>query len=289
MRYDQLPPTPPRLQRDKRYGWLRLYNDFARHPKWRVVSSMTGIPVSQVVAIAAAMLCHANMARPRGSLAEFNVLECGAALDIPSDSAARVYATLEELEWIEQDFITTWFERQPDQEDPTAAERQRRRRQKRKAERVANCPQEASRVTPVTHRDVTLEQTEKRKKEGNASTLSSDVLAESAQGLVNKEVGETQENQAKAELWVMSEGVKITMARCACPKSIAELKIVRWRNEASKNFLVLAQTLAKADTEGIIGDKFQRLVSSEIERYMRETRFGLPLPFGPTIVKRGQE
>jgi hypothetical protein len=51
-----------------------------------------------------------------------------AALDIPANNVARVYAALEEIGWIDQQYLSNWDERQPDKEDPTAKERQRRLR-----------------------------------------------------------------------------------------------------------------------------------------------------------------
>jgi hypothetical protein len=65
------------------------------------------------------------------------LIDCGAALDIEPDKVGEVYRKLEELGWIDQDYLVTWDERQPDKEDPTAAERQRRRRrEKLKLERA---------------------------------------------------------------------------------------------------------------------------------------------------------
>src|SRR5258708_28342339 len=92
----------------KRYGWLRLYDNFPAHPKWRVVAVRTGLPVHQVIAVATVLLCKANGARPRGSLAEFSPLECGPSLDMLPGSVARIYAALEELGWIDQEYLTTW-------------------------------------------------------------------------------------------------------------------------------------------------------------------------------------
>ena len=86
--------------------------------------------------IAVALLRTANRSRPRGWVRDFSVIECGAALDLEPEKVGEVYRKLEELGWIENDYLATWDERQPDREDPTAADRQRRRREKLKLERA---------------------------------------------------------------------------------------------------------------------------------------------------------
>jgi hypothetical protein len=99
--------------------------------------------------IALALLRTANRSRPRGWVRDFSVIECGAALDIDPDKVGEVFRMLEELGWIDQDYLVTWDERQPDKEDPTAADRQRRRREKLKLERAGK----AARDKQFTERD----------------------------------------------------------------------------------------------------------------------------------------
>jgi hypothetical protein len=92
--------------------------------------------ICEVSMIAVALLRTANRSRPRGWVRDFSVIDCGAALDIEPDKVGEVYRKLEELGWIDNDYLVTWDERQPDKEDPTAADRQRRRREKLKLERA---------------------------------------------------------------------------------------------------------------------------------------------------------
>ena len=75
--------------------------------------------------IAVALLRTANRSRPRGWVRDFSVIDCGAALDIEPEKVGEVYRKLEELSWIDNDYLSTWDERQPDREDPTAAAVQR--------------------------------------------------------------------------------------------------------------------------------------------------------------------
>lgn len=130
------PPRRAWSAREKRYDWFRLYNDFLGHPKFRYVARQCAMSICEVSMIAVALLRTANRSRPRGWVRDFSVIDCSAALDIEPDKVGEVYRKLEELGWIDQDYLATWDERQPDKEDPTAAERQRRRREKLKLERA---------------------------------------------------------------------------------------------------------------------------------------------------------
>jgi hypothetical protein len=130
------PPRRAWSPREKRYDWFRLYNDFLGHPKFRYVARQCAMSICEVSMIAVALLRTANRSRPRGWVRDFSLIDCGAALDIDPDKVGEVYRKLEELGWIDQDYLATWDERQPDKEDPTAAERQRRRREKLKLERA---------------------------------------------------------------------------------------------------------------------------------------------------------
>jgi hypothetical protein len=130
------PPRRAWSAREKRYDWFRLYNDFLGHPKFRYVARQCAMSICEVSMIAVALLRAANRSRPRGWVRDFSLIDCGAALDIEPDKVGEVYRKLEELGWIDNDYLVTWDERQPDKEDPTAADRQRRRREKLKLERA---------------------------------------------------------------------------------------------------------------------------------------------------------
>jgi hypothetical protein len=130
------PPRRAWSAREKRYDWFRLYNDFLGHPKFRYVARQCAMSICEVSMIAVALLRTANRSRPRGWVRDFSLIDCGAALDIEPDKVGEVYRKLEELGWIDNDYLVTWDERQPDKEDPTAADRQRRRREKLKLERA---------------------------------------------------------------------------------------------------------------------------------------------------------
>jgi hypothetical protein len=123
-------------ERVRRYDWFRLYNDLLGHPKFRYVARQCSMSICEVSMIAVALLRTANRSRPRGWVRDFSVIDCGAALNIDPDKVGEVYRQLEELGWIDQDYLATWDERQPDKEDPTNADRQRRHREKLKQARA---------------------------------------------------------------------------------------------------------------------------------------------------------
>jgi hypothetical protein len=129
------PPRRAWSERQRRYDWFRLYNDFLGHPKFRYVARQCGMSICEVSMIAVALLRTANRSKPRGWVRDFSLIDCGAALDIDPERVGEVFRKLEEMGWIDSDYLATWDERQPDKEDPTNADRQRRHREKLKRER----------------------------------------------------------------------------------------------------------------------------------------------------------
>lgn len=136
----KVPTSPIRPPHNRRYGWFRQYNDFPTHPKWDVVTMMACVEKSRVLGIVTCLEVAANKGRPRGSVADFSLLECAAALRIAPVEVERVYKALEHVGWIDREYLTTWDERQPDKEDPTNTLRQQRYREKKRSERNTVTP-----------------------------------------------------------------------------------------------------------------------------------------------------
>src|SRR5688572_15066905 len=139
----------------KRYFWFRLYDDFDRHPKWRQIAKATGQHVTVVMSMAASLLCAASRARSNGNIEHVDMEELAEVLDVPVEHVALIYAEFERRGWLQDGFIVDWVQRQPQYEDPNAAERQRRRRAKLKEQRAELCAPGMSRRDI---RDVTLEE-----------------------------------------------------------------------------------------------------------------------------------
>ncbi len=257
------PPTPPHL---KRYGWYRVYNDFTRHPKWRAISTLLDLPLHEILAVAMEVMRAANVGRPRGSLSEFSFIECAAALDLPAEHVARIYVAMEDHGWIDQDYLVTWDERQPDKEDPTNKERQRRFRQRRKEERESarngvtpalENPRNA--VTSVTSRP---DQTRSRSAGDNVQAV---------------------EWEESAEKWLAGQGLEIVRRCGKLLMAQAAIRVTRWRNdmrndEALRNLIHASAALA-AD------GKFLNLVGEGVARHVRERAAGAQLPMGPVRLK----
>lgn len=135
-------------QRAKRYGWLRLYNDFSGHPLWRLIAMEAQVSLGDVESIVIRILISANKGKPRGSIADFSCNRAAADLGINPSEVVRTYQALEQNGWIEKEYLTAWDDRQPDKEDGTNAQRQARYRSKRRQER--GIIEESNAVTSVT-------------------------------------------------------------------------------------------------------------------------------------------
>lgn len=122
--------APPKRERHRKWLWSRLENDFFENPVFRAAAELTGLPLFQVAAIAGRLECLANKSDPRGYVGDFRPVEFGAALGMPAEEAARIFAALEhhDIQWLDQGFVVTFYERNPDKLDLTAAERDRRRK-----------------------------------------------------------------------------------------------------------------------------------------------------------------
>ena len=120
--------------RHRKFHWCRRPNGFSDMPIWRVVSQTLDMPLHQVLAFANRLEelgnAAANYGDVRGSLARFSAEEFAMALGMSAGDAARLYAELErpEIGWIAFDHVADFYDRNPDREDESAAERQRRKR-----------------------------------------------------------------------------------------------------------------------------------------------------------------
>lgn len=161
----------PQKQRQKRYGWFRQYNDFPTHGKWAAVSDRTKVELCRVLAIVTCLEVAANKGKPRGSIADFSVLECAATLRIQAGEVRRVYKALEACGWIAQEYLTTWDDRQPDKEDPTNVMRQRRYQEKKRAERKASRGYNAVSAVTITPKTTDTDKQERAVKFSTGQTV----------------------------------------------------------------------------------------------------------------------
>lgn len=149
--------------------WFRWHNDTTIDAKWRMVARRTGQPVAHVVAVWAALGEHANQADDRGTAEKWDAEVVAATLDL---DASQVEAIVEAMQGRVLDGLrlTGWEKRNPKREDPTALERQRRKRE-RESEDVTQChaPVTQETVTPLAREEEEEEREEE--KESSSSVL----------------------------------------------------------------------------------------------------------------------
>ncbi|MBP2229370.1 hypothetical protein J2847_002664 [Azospirillum agricola] len=111
--------------------WVRLYNETTMDPKWRLVAADSGQPVFAVLAVWAAMLCHASGIEPRGTLLGWSDRLIGAALDLPAAAVAAIRAAMQGVT-LDGDRLSAWDKRQF-KSDHSGAERMRDHRARKTA------------------------------------------------------------------------------------------------------------------------------------------------------------
>lgn len=116
--------------RHRTWHWCRHENGFCDRPTWRVVARRLSMPVHQVVAFVCRLEELANAADQRGQVGHFRAAEFAEALDMPEEDAARIFAELEapDIAWVAYECVATFFDRNRDWEDDTAAVRKRKQR-----------------------------------------------------------------------------------------------------------------------------------------------------------------
>lgn len=151
--------------------WFRWYNGTYADAKWRLVARRTGQPVANVVAVWAALGEHANEASERGTAEKWDSELIAAALDL---DAAQVDAIVEAMQGRTLDGLKlkAFEKRNPKREDPTAADRQRRKREKDRTVTPDVTPRHApSRSESVSHVAREERELEEEKETTQASKL----------------------------------------------------------------------------------------------------------------------
>jgi hypothetical protein len=258
--------------RGRQFPWFRLYSDFTRHPRWTVVARLAHARRSEVIAIAIDLLCAANRARPRGSLMNMNVADCGAALTLAHDTVCRVYAALESVGWIQQDFIVTWDERQPEREDHTAAARMKRYRDRKKAARKTSAISIRAlrrNTVTVTHR---VEERFRVNGESGAGTVTA-ALTDGQQSRLSDDGVDW-----KAEL--EHDGLATVMRRRSVDKKAANTILMRWLISLKYDYQQLCVMLREAELCDLRGAAFETVIGDWIKEKQPHLRLG------PTMATR---
>lgn len=227
--------------RGRTFGWYRVYNGFVGHRKWRSIARATNIELVRVQSIVAAFLEEANQSEPRGSLADFDVFDCAACLEVEAEEVARIYAELEHRQWIIHDHIATWAKRQPDREDPEATERKQRSRANLKATRKMLAePPVAMELPP------------------------DDDVSEAA--------------QLSRQYWLHTIGEELVAKRLGIKAMQAKVLIASWIREGRKDYATVAGVINGAIAMGLERERFRDQVSQQIRDAKREVPGQRPLP-----------
>lgn len=115
--------------------WFRFHHGTVNDPKWRVVASRASkamsrdVTIGHVLAVWAVMMECASQATPRGELSNWSHEDVGAALGMPEEEVAAIHDAMQG-KTLDGNKLTGWNRRQINKEDPTSAERQRRKRER---------------------------------------------------------------------------------------------------------------------------------------------------------------
>lgn len=124
-------------------SWVRLWLDMPTDPKWRVIARKSGQPLPCVIALYTYMLTIGGCADQPGSIADLNVEEAAAALDMDEDAVSSILDAME-TRVTSSGRLSGWEKRQPKREDDGATARKRAQRARDK-----ECRRDVSRN--VTH------------------------------------------------------------------------------------------------------------------------------------------
>lgn len=131
-------------------SWFRWYHGCVSDPKLGVVARKCKKPKYLVIAVWAALLEMASQASDRGDVSGFEADDFGEAIGADTEAVQAVFDALREKGLVDVDRVAAWAKRQFEGADNTAAERQKRKRQRDKANVT-----DSHAVTAVTERDVT--------------------------------------------------------------------------------------------------------------------------------------
>jgi hypothetical protein len=289
----------------RRFTWCRIDHDLLNEKLWRLVARMSGAPLPFVKLFVIELEVYASANERRGSVEGFSIPALAADWSLPGDEQlGRIYAALEhpEVGWLDQDFIVTFWKRNPDAErDERQREldkaRQQRARDRRKAEkeavraareaRGAGYPQsrvtrrDAVTVTPISDQIINQNSEQKEEKGGNQEAASHAV----ATGLFNRNSGNSGDGKDDSEIWLAFHGKRIVVERMGVHTTRAQTFMNEWRKALDDEAVVLAEIIRAAALTEHKGARFHVMITDQIGRWRREQRPG-PSPSLPLMPPR---
>jgi len=290
---EELRKAPPRPLRPslRRFSWSRLHADVLSSDLWGLVAETAKTSRDRVEAFVARLDVYASGNQPRGSVEGFPLRALAVTWRCDAEELARIYAALEdpEIGWLDQDHVVTFWERNPDQEDPTAAERMRRHRARKKnaqlqAQRRAE-KESFPQVESVTRNTVTVTTRSDHTYIGGKAGATAPPGPSEAPQAVQRDSGDSGiylTAAESAEVWLSTDGLKLVIERGECLSAVAQMRIGRWRTALGGDPIVLREIFAGLSLTGFRSGRFLTLVDDEIAR-RKHLAQGPPLPLGPAI------
>lgn len=296
----------------KRYTWSRFHSSLLDDNRWPLVAQRAKAPLPYVEALVMRLEAHANSSQPRGYVGDFSVEGMAARWHVDADMVARIFAELErpDIGWIDQDHVVSFWDRNPDKVDDTAAVRQQRVRDRKKGMRELALLHRRGLITNELRleREVALKNskepaeimaswpelsTASRRDSVTVTTRAEQIIQTEARGKAVRSTGkgsredsvgpfpaEKVETHGQAQLWLRTEGERIITERMSVMRSKASQLLERWSAGVEGNLVVLVQIVGAAAAGQASGEAFERIVEGQIGRHNAD-RQGPSLPFGP--------
>lgn len=112
--------------------WLRLWHGTPVDQKLTMIAKRAGARRCEMTALWECLLDHASQNSERGYVGDVDLEVIAFSQEIDLDVVQAMYRGLEEKRVIVDGRIVNWRKRQPEREDPTAAERQRKHREQQR-------------------------------------------------------------------------------------------------------------------------------------------------------------
>jgi hypothetical protein len=296
--------TKPTL---RRYTWSRLHTDLLDDFRWSLVAKRANAALPLVEAVLIRLENHANRSRPRGHVGDFTAEGLAARWNVDADTIGRIYAELEksDIGWIDQDQIVTFWDRNPDIVDDTAADRQQRVRDRKKGMKQLAAMARQGFITEQQRleREAALKDSKEPKalmaawadlSTGASRRDSVTVTTRSDQNINQDLSGKEKRGSSRealgtgffgqAQLWLETEGLALLTVRMTIQRPRAALLIERWSAGLDGDLAGLVAIILGAVRTAAIGEAFQTIVENQIGRRQQEAS-GPRLPFPPVGLK----
>jgi hypothetical protein len=297
----------------KRYTWSRLHTDLLDDFRWSLVAKRANAPLPLVEAVLIRLENHANRSRPRGYVGDFSAEGLAARWNVDADTIARIYAQLEasDIGWIDQDQLVTFWDRNPDIVDETAAERQQRVRDRKKGMRQLAALARQGFITTQqrAERELALKDSREPKSlmaawavfSTDASRRDSVTVTSRADHIIKQDLRGKEESgsaigsrgagigltdgvepvdSARAEQWLDTQGRALVTARMTTQAPRAAQLLERWKAGVEGDSPALMAIILGAVGTSAIGEAFQTVIENQIRRRAEDAN-GPKLPLPP--------